>query len=83
MRKEEAVAALGQRSLLLPGWVQAALAANDRLKLYLSLLQEAARHAGDPQAAVTDWSAEFAGGVDGDGVACRSWWRSAILPTGC
>ena len=60
MRKEEAVAALGQRSLLLPGWVQAALAANDRLKLYLSLLQEAARHAGDPQAAVTDWSAEFA-----------------------
>jgi len=60
MRKEEAVAALGQRSLLLPGWVQAALAANDRLKLYLSLLQEAARRAGDPQATVTDWSAEFA-----------------------
>lgn len=60
MRKEEAVAALGQRSLLLPGWVRAALAANDRLKLYLSLLQEAARHAAEPQAVGTDWSAEFA-----------------------
>ena len=35
MQKGNAVAALGQRRLMLPGWVKAALSANDRLKVYL------------------------------------------------
>ena len=42
MQKAEAVAALGSSSLSLPAWVRAALGANDRLKLYLSVLQAAA-----------------------------------------
>ena len=43
MLKEKAVASLGQQSLLLPAWVKAALLANDRLKLYLTMLQAAWR----------------------------------------
>ena len=57
MRKEQAVASLGQQSLLLPAWVKAALAANDRLKLYLTLLQSAAQHAAAPDTSVPDWVA--------------------------
>ncbi len=60
MRKEQAVASLGQQSLLLPAWVKAALAANDRLKLYLTLLQSAAQHAAAPDTAVPDWGRELA-----------------------
>ena len=60
MRKEQAVALLGQQSLLLPAWVKAALAANDRLKLYLTLLQAAAQHAAAPDTAVPDWGRELA-----------------------
>ena len=45
MQKSQAVASLGQRRLLLPGWVKAALSANDRLKVYLTILQAAASHA--------------------------------------
>jgi len=41
MLKEKAVEELGQASLLMPAWVKSALAANDRLKLYLTLLQSA------------------------------------------
>lgn len=61
MEKEHAVATLGQTSLLLPAWIKAALAANDRLKLYLSVLQSAAQHAASPTAASTpDWRQEMA-----------------------
>ena len=42
MDKQKAVATLGQNSLLLSAWITAALLANDRLKLYLSVLQSAA-----------------------------------------
>ena len=51
MLKEKAVEELGSASLLMPAWVKAALAANDRLKLYLSLLQSAWQQAqtGKPQ----------------------------------
>ena len=59
MDKQKAVATLGQNSLLLPAWITAALLANDRLKLYLSVLQSAAAHAADPQAPLPDWSAEL------------------------
>jgi hypothetical protein len=41
MEKIEAVASLGQLRLLRPAWTKAALAANDRLKLYLTVLQAA------------------------------------------
>jgi len=60
MLKEKAVASLGQQSLLLPAWIKAALSANDRLKLYLSLLQAAEEHAHSPESAVSDWSRELA-----------------------
>ncbi|MFD2405894.1 hypothetical protein ACFSVK_09180 [Azorhizophilus paspali] len=42
------VASLGQMQLLRPAWVTAALAANDRLKLYLTVLQVARTHAEQP-----------------------------------
>ncbi|MBK9573627.1 MAG: phosphate transport regulator [Rhodoferax sp.] len=60
MLKEKAVAALGQQSLLKPAWIKAALAANDRLKLYLTLLQAAAQHASAPETPLTDWGRELA-----------------------
>jgi uncharacterized protein Yka (UPF0111/DUF47 family) len=59
MEKEKAVATLGQVSLLLPAWIKAALQANDRLKLQLSVLQSAATHAQHPELGVPDWSAEL------------------------
>jgi hypothetical protein len=39
MLKEKAVASMGQQSLLLPAWIKAALLANDRLKLCLTMLR--------------------------------------------
>jgi uncharacterized protein Yka (UPF0111/DUF47 family) len=59
MLKAQAVETLGQHSLLMPAWIRAALSANDRLKLYLSLLQAAAHHAAAPEAAAGDWSREL------------------------
>jgi hypothetical protein len=60
MLKEKAVASLGQQSLLMPAWVKAALLANDRLKLYLTMLQSADQHAGSPEAPLADWGPELA-----------------------
>ena len=60
MLKEKAVASLGQPSLLMPAWIKAALAANDRLKRYLTLLQSAAQHAGAPDGPVGRWEKDFA-----------------------
>lgn len=48
MEKLNAVAELGASRLLLPGWIKAALGANDRLKLYLTVLQCAENHARNP-----------------------------------
>ncbi len=59
MLKEKAVASLGQQSLLVPAWVKAALLANDRLKMYLSVLQSAAQHARAPDTALVDWGREL------------------------
>jgi hypothetical protein len=36
MQKTQAVAVMGQRSLLIPGWIKTALAGYDHLKLYLA-----------------------------------------------
>jgi len=60
VEKESAVASLGQSTLLLPAWIKAALQANDRLKLYLSVLQSAAQRAANPSATTADWSREIA-----------------------
>src|ERR1035437_5537475 len=60
MLKEKAVARLGQRSLLMPAWVKAALLANDRLKLYLTMLQSAAQHASSPESPLLDWGRDLA-----------------------
>jgi len=66
MQKSEAVAAMGNSTLLLPAWIKAALAANDRLKLYLTVLQAAAAHAEHPEAELLDLGPEMAAaGVDG------------------
>jgi uncharacterized protein Yka (UPF0111/DUF47 family) len=46
--KIDIVEALGERVVLLPSLIAAALAANDRLKIRLSLLQEASAHAAEP-----------------------------------
>ncbi|MFZ6688485.1 DUF47 family protein [Undibacterium sp. SXout11W] len=60
MLKEQAVSALGKQSLLMPAWVKSALNANDRLKLYLTLLQSAAQHANAPTTALSDFGTELA-----------------------
>jgi uncharacterized protein Yka (UPF0111/DUF47 family) len=60
VEKEGAVASLGQSTLLLPAWIKAALQANDRLKLYLSVLQSAAQRAAHPTTSSVDWTREIA-----------------------
>ncbi len=60
MYKQEAVASLGQASLLQPARVKSALKANDRLKLYLTILQAAKTHAQAPDRAAADLSREIA-----------------------
>jgi len=60
MLKTQAVASLGQKRLMLPAWVKAALAANDRLKVFLTVLQSASTHASHPNRDVPDLSKEIA-----------------------
>ncbi len=66
MQKSEAVAAMGKSTLLLPAWIKAALAANDRLKLYLTIVQAAAAHAEHPDSAALDLGRDTAAaGIEG------------------
>lgn len=60
MQKTEVVASLGQQRLMLPAWVKAALSANDRLKVYLTVLQTAASHASHPDHDLPDLAKESA-----------------------
>ncbi len=60
MEKAQAVESLGQRRLMLPAWVKAALSANDRLKVYLTILQAAASHAAHPNRDIPDLATEIA-----------------------
>jgi uncharacterized protein Yka (UPF0111/DUF47 family) len=60
MEKTAAVASLGQRRLMLPTWVKAALSANDRLKVYLTVLQAASLHAAQPKRELPDLVTEMA-----------------------
>lgn len=45
---------------MLPAWVKAALSANDRLKVYLTVLQTAAAHAAHPKRDLPDLTKEIA-----------------------
>ena len=74
LSKEKAVASLGQTNLLLPAWVKSALSANDRLKLYLSMLQVAVQHAQKPEQAPADWSQELAA----QGLKGEAWLRDLV-----
>lgn len=60
LEKSDAVAALGQMKLLAPARIQAALAANDRLKFVLTLVQAAATYAADTSAAPLDLRRDYA-----------------------
>lgn len=87
MQKSEAVAAMGPSTLLLPAWIKAALAANDRLKLYLTVVQAAAAHADNPESEPLDLRREMAAAGDGPAQTAQSsgryplertdWWRVA------
>jgi len=60
LEKSDAVAALGQMKLLAPARIKAALAANDRLKFVLTVVQSAAAHAADSSAAPLDLRRDYA-----------------------
>jgi len=60
MQRTAAVASLDQRRLMLPAWVKAALSANDRLKVYLTVLQAASSHAAQPKRELPDLVTEMA-----------------------
>jgi uncharacterized protein Yka (UPF0111/DUF47 family) len=75
MQKIEAVASIGKDSLLLPARIKAALSANDRVKLYLSVLQAAAAHADHADVEPLDLSHEMA--VVGE----RSAWLRGLAAT--
>jgi len=63
--KSQIVEQLGQFDVLLPSLIADGLAANDRVKARLSVLQSAARHARDPERAPFDLAAECrAAGLD-------------------
>ncbi len=65
MAKTRIIEALGETAVLLPGLITEALSANDRLKLRLSMLQEAAAQASQPQRKAHDFAAERrAAGLD-------------------
>lgn len=59
MLKDKVVETLGQDSLLMPAWITSALLANDRIKLYLSIIQSAQQHAENPSSAIFDWRGEL------------------------
>lgn len=60
MEKIDIVASLGQSQLLRPAYLKMALAANDRLKFYLTALQTAYSHAKRPDVASLDLHREYA-----------------------
>ena len=56
--KSQIIEQLGQADILLPSLVAEALAANDRIKVRMSALQAAARHAREPEHPATDLNVE-------------------------
>jgi uncharacterized protein Yka (UPF0111/DUF47 family) len=64
-RKQQIIDSLGEQQLLLPSRVNAGLAANDRAKYLLTLLQAARAHGEDPSRWATDLRSErLACGID-------------------
>jgi len=74
--KVQAVQSLSAGSLLLPGLLRAALAANDRLKLYFTVLQAAVRRATSPGEPAIDLSREKAAAA-----VQASWVDEMVLTT--
>jgi hypothetical protein len=56
--KSQIIRELGEADILLPSLVAAGLAANDRIKVRMSALQAAAKHAREPERPVTELAAE-------------------------
>jgi len=77
LTKQAIVSALGEQALTLPALINEALAANDRLKYRLSLLQLARAHADEPSAPLGDLRQERLGARHEDAsldrlpVSCR------------
>ena len=59
--KIEIMERLGEKAVLLPSLIGEALTANDRIKLRLSLLQEAGLQAQTPKRSTANWRAERLG----------------------
>ena len=79
--KSEIIERLGQADLLLPALIAEGLTANDRVKLRLSVLQAAARHAGEPSGARFDLAREcHAAGIDH--IALETLVNRAVLSAG-
>jgi uncharacterized protein Yka (UPF0111/DUF47 family) len=79
--KSQIIERLGQTDILLPALIAEGLAANDRVKARLSMLQAAARHARDPQGARFDLTDECrATGIDA--VAMQTLVNGASLLSG-
>ncbi len=79
--KSEIIERLGQADILLPALIAEGLAANDRVKVRLSVLQAAARHARDPRGARFDLTDECrAAGIDA--VAMQTLVNGASLLSG-
>jgi uncharacterized protein Yka (UPF0111/DUF47 family) len=83
LEKSDAVAALGQMKLLAPARINAALAANDRLKFLLTVIQAAAAYAADTSAAPLDLRRDYAAArMDAPwllDVAGSSWSEDGVL----
>lgn len=86
LTKQSIVAALGEQALALPRLINEALAANDRFKYRLSLMQLARRHADDPDAPLGNLRQErIAAQIDDVGLdefptACRRAGEGYELP---
>ncbi len=79
--KSEILERLGQADLLLPALIAEGLAANDRVKLRLSVLQAAARHASDPTGPHFDLARECqAAGIDA--IALENLVNRAVMSAG-
>ena len=83
LEKSDAVAALGQMKLLAPARIKTALAANDRLKFVLTVIQAAASHAADSSTAPMDLHRDYVAARIDDPwlleVAGSAWREDALL----
>ena len=83
LEKSDAVAALGQMKLLAPVRIKTALAANDRLKFVLTVIQAAASHAADSSTAPMDLHRDYVAARIDDPwlleVAGSAWREDALL----